>query len=156
MHTLVEEFGEFFVGIRLVVVQLLVHEDLEALEFTVPFVAEGIDIFGYGKDILIELIFHLLDKVSILELLVIFDFQESILDVHAEALEHAFIVFFVRLKIRFHVLADGLCMLVDLIDDEGLYFGFIDLLDELGIDLQGQIGELRFQLRELGRGVAVQ
>jgi len=47
-------------------------------------------------------------------------------------------------------------MLVDLIDDEGLYFGFIDLLDELGIDLQGQIGELRFQLQELGRGVAVQ
>ena len=85
-----------------------------------------------------------------------FDFQQSILDVHAEALEHAFIVFFVHLKIRFHVLADGLCMLVDLIDDEGLYFGFIDLLDELGIDLQGQIGELRFQLQELGRGVAVQ
>lgn len=108
LHGVVEKLSKLFLRLAFVVFDLLVHKNLEPLQFVVPLDSEGIGVLADQLHGRVYFLLQLLEQVFVLELYIAFNFYDCLLEVGSELLDHAFVVLFLNNEVLFEVVVDKL------------------------------------------------
>lgn len=104
LHAVIQQFGKVLLGLALLIFNLLVHQNLEALQLIIPLDTELVAIFADELNSSVDLLFKLLEQVFVLKLYIIFDLSQCFLKIMSQFLNHSLVVLLLNYQVLLQII----------------------------------------------------